>query len=150
MEINPKGIMNIGLRGPTSLRRAKNADKAGFSSEISEDSAAVSIETSSPLQSPHALAGVDALFFAVESHKSPEEQEVMRAESLLNRLDNIRVGILLGEIPQNVLLELSDLSSKPIAQIDNPQLQEIIQEIETRAKVELAKLDRLKVSPQPL
>jgi Class II flagellar assembly regulator len=102
------------------------------------------------LQSPHALAGVDALFFAVESHKSPEEQEVMRAESLLNRLDNIRVGILLGEIPQNVLLELSDLSSKPIAQIDNPQLQEIIQEIETRAKVELAKLDRLKVSPQPL
>ena len=51
-------------------------------------------------------------------------------------------GLLLGTIPMSKLEQLAQLIRAKREQIDDPKLLEILDEIELRAAVELAKLSR--------
>jgi len=66
--------------------------------------------------------------------------EINRAEDLLDQLDRIRVGILTGGISgatlQNIVTRLARRRSDGV----EPRLAALIDEIELRARVELAKL----------
>ncbi|MEL0106268.1 MAG: flagellar assembly protein FliX [Rhodospirillales bacterium] len=61
---------------------------------------------------------------------------------LLDRLDEIREGLLIGAIPKDQLVELAQAMRQKRRQSDDPQLNQIIDEIELRAEVEIAKLTR--------
>lgn len=66
--------------------------------------------------------------------------EIDRAEDLLDQLDRIRVGILTGSMSgatlQNIVQRLSQRRTEGV----EPRLAALIDEIELRARVELAKL----------
>jgi hypothetical protein len=61
---------------------------------------------------------------------------------MLDHLEEIRLGLLLGTIPMAKLEQLGQLVRAKRDQINDPQLLAILDEIELRAAVELAKLSR--------
>jgi hypothetical protein len=63
-------------------------------------------------------------------------------DDLLNRLNELRVAILLGAVPKDRLAELAHRLRQKRQQSDDPKLNAIIDEIELRAEVEVAKLTR--------
>lgn len=138
------------IEGPNKTSSTKGVSKAGkksgvsgaeFSSLISsadeaEETAGVAI--SSP------IGALGALLAVQEDGRrgSPEanERAKKRASSLLDKLDSIKMGILRGELPRETLEEISQIiSTQRDADID-PQLAAILDEIDLRAQVELAKL----------
>ena len=63
----------------------------------------------------------------------------LRAEEALKKLDKIRLGLLAGVLPRSELVSLSEVVSQQKESIDDPVLSELLDEIDLRAKVELAK-----------
>jgi hypothetical protein len=69
------------------------------------------------------------------------ERVAQRGFDMLEILDQVRVGLLAGAIPRERLLALLTMvRSRSVATADDPRLQSLIEEIELRASVELAKL----------
>ena len=64
----------------------------------------------------------------------------MRAEDMLDHLDDIRLGLLMGAIPISKLTSLVQVVKDQRDQVDDPRLASVLDEIEVRAAVELAKL----------
>jgi hypothetical protein len=65
-----------------------------------------------------------------------------RGNMMLDQLEEIRLGLLMGTIPMAKLEALAQLVRAKREQIDDPKLVAILDEIELRAAVELAKLSR--------
>jgi len=61
---------------------------------------------------------------------------------LLNRLEQIRLGLLVGRISKERLQEMARRLREKRQTSDDPRLEELIKEIELRAEVEIAKLTR--------
>ena len=59
---------------------------------------------------------------------------------MLNHLEEIRDALLKGEIEKEKLIEISRLVKQKDLESNDEKLQEIMQEIELRVEVELAKL----------
>lgn len=98
-------------------------------------------------ESVSAVSGLDSLLAmqSVDPEAGRDEgrrRAVRRGEDLLSMLDEIRHGLLLGHIPKDRLTELArTVRSKREAGVD-PEVGAILDEIELRAEVELAKLTR--------
>jgi hypothetical protein len=65
-----------------------------------------------------------------------------RGERLLARLEELRDGLLMGRMAPDTVRRLADEVDQARAEIDDPGLTDILDEIELRAQVELAKLRR--------
>ena len=63
-------------------------------------------------------------------------------EGVLDRLDQIRHGLLVGAISKNELAELARTLRAGRQRSDDARLNDIIDEVELRAEVEIAKLTR--------
>lgn len=89
-----------------------------------------------------ALAGLEALFALQEvpDATAGRKRALARGHKLLDRLDDLRLGLLLGHIARDKLAELARLAREGSQEVDDPTLREILSEIELRAEVELAKL----------
>jgi len=64
-----------------------------------------------------------------------------RANLILDKLEDIRMGLLMGQIPKSNLEELSKILILARENSIDANLLEIIEDIELRAKIELAKLE---------
>ncbi|TNE29076.1 MAG: flagellar assembly protein FliX, partial [Alphaproteobacteria bacterium] len=76
------------------------------------------------------------------SGKSPEQQAKEQADTLLLQLETLRLGLLSGSLPVKVLHNLAASLKKQRPQVSDPQLLEILDEIDLRAQVELAKYEQ--------
>lgn len=65
-----------------------------------------------------------------------------RGMKMLDFLEEIRVGLLTGAVSKDRLEQLAQIVRVKREQIDDPKLTAILDEIELRAAVELAKLSR--------
>ena len=88
-----------------------------------------------------AAAPIDPLFAARDATDRSGSRARKRGEDILDRLEEIRVGLLTGSIPRERLQALDQLVQEHREQVMDPRLTEILDEIELRARVELAKLD---------
>ncbi len=77
-----------------------------------------------------------------EEEKEIKKQLVKRGSSLLQKLEEIRDGLLFGEISKERLIEISRFVKDKKFRTEDARLQEIIEEIELRVEVEIAKLTR--------
>jgi hypothetical protein len=66
---------------------------------------------------------------------------IRRGDVLLDRLEDLRLGILAGVVPRDRLEELARLARTARDAVDDPRLAAILDEIDLRAAVELAKLE---------
>ena len=67
---------------------------------------------------------------------------VAHGEALLGLLDEVRDGLLSGGIPRGTLNRLADAVGRRHENFADPRLQGVLDEIELRARVELAKLEQ--------
>ena len=136
------------IEGPNPLRSGairrtrsgKPADDAGFANAMDEtagaDSSPSGVSGAGPIQSVDSLLALQASDDAGARHG----QAMARGEALLDRLDALRIDILQGRIPAPRLQELAQLVRVRRAAVDDPKLAEVLDEIELRTEVELAKL----------
>lgn len=71
---------------------------------------------------------------------SANRQARRRGEDLLDRLEELRLAILLGTLSRGTLERLSAMLAIRQDSVNDPRLAEVLAEIELRAAVELAKL----------
>ena len=91
-----------------------------------------------------ALAPVDALLALQEVSDDPggRNRGQRHGEELLNHLDDLHLGLLSGRMSLDALERLSAMVAAKRGQVEDARLAQILDEIETRAAVELAKLGR--------
>ncbi|MFN8924872.1 MAG: flagellar assembly protein FliX, partial [Rhodospirillales bacterium] len=80
---------------------------------------------------------------SVEDATQRSRRSRTRADALLDRLDEIRAALLSGILPRETLSTLADLIGSARDEVDDPGLRAILDEVDLRAQVELAKLDQL-------
>jgi hypothetical protein len=91
-----------------------------------------------------ALAPVDSLLALQEVSDDPGGRNRGRrhGEALLERLDDLHLGLLSGRMSLDALERLSVMVAAKRDTVGDPRLSQILDEIEVRAAVELAKLGR--------
>lgn len=86
----------------------------------------------------------DAIFAAQmvsgEEEREKRRQMLRRGDTLLEKLEEIRDGLLLGYISKDKLIEISRYVKETKINTADEKLAELIGEIELRVEVELAKL----------
>lgn len=139
-------ISRVGTSGGSSKSRRKGKASAsdGVFAEHLRDAAAATeaagLSETTPVQ---AAEGVLAVQEVPDSTDGRSRGLTMRyGEDVLDRLDEIRDGLLAGTIPKENLAELARTMRAKRQRSDDPRLNEIIDEVELRAAVEIAKLTR--------
>lgn len=138
MKIDPTGPVGT---APTQRRgRTSSARPGEFAKHVPGEASA----STTPIAGNAPVGAVDAILALQEVEDSTSEeanaQARARGEMLLARLDEIRHGLLTGRIPRHTLDELARTVRAKRAQVKSPKLAEVLDEIELRAEVELAKL----------
>ncbi len=122
--------------------KKKGAGKgADFATELDEAAA----DKTSAVSGTGPLAAVDALLSVQEVTDSTKGRTrgAVRAQFMIDGLDEIRQGLLIGAIPKSKLAALVEVVREERDQADDAKLSALLDEIELRAAVELAKLDQL-------
>jgi hypothetical protein len=127
---------------PTAARRGERARDPGgasFAEALTEGA------TPAPAAGTASLAGVGSLLSLqeVDDPAQRRREGFARGGRLLDRLDEIRQGLLAGIISQPALTQLRQELKQTRAATLDPRLDDILAEIDLRAAVELAKLETL-------
>src|SRR5262245_40422631 len=139
MKIDPTQVR------PTTTRRtgaAQPTSGSGFAAALHEESAAANGHGA--VGGSVSLSGVSTILALQGAPDSTErrarQRAVQRGDAMLDELEQIRLGLLLGAVPRGRLEQLAQLVRARREQVDDPRLTAILDEIELRAAVELAKL----------
>jgi hypothetical protein len=124
----------------TAVRR--DGDKA----EASADKFASALDDSDRPAPAAQSQSVSALEGLLSIQEIPDaligrRRAIRRGDVLLDRLEDLRLGLLAGVVPRERLEELVRLARTAREAVDDPRLAAILDEIDLRAAVELAKLD---------
>lgn len=135
--------MKISGTGPVTTTPAKRRDQASRSG----GAFAGQLKGNSPVQEvapPADVTSVSTLLSAQEVGDPLEERRraIQRGEDLLDRLDELQHGLLIGAYPAEKLGNLLVMVQQQQNRITDPRLREILGDIEVRAAVELAKLGK--------
>ncbi|PWC86500.1 flagellar assembly protein FliX [Azospirillum sp. TSH100] len=131
------------IRGSGSVRRtgkAEGSSGAAFSKQLVGE--AGSAHGVSGTAATAGVAGVLAVqeVDVTDDATARASRGKMRAEEMLDRLEEIQHGLLSGTLSMQKLVDLAKVVQTRRAQVDDPNLAEILDEIDLRAQVELAKL----------
>ncbi|MDE2488712.1 MAG: flagellar assembly protein FliX [Alphaproteobacteria bacterium] len=133
------GTGGVGQAGGSRQARAAGGD--GF--RLPDASETGSAAQTGAVATPAAVMGVDALL-TLQDIGGPMERRrraVGRGGRLLDVLDGLRVALLSGELSTADLQRLQRTLTEQRPATDDPRLEALLDEIETRAAVELAKLE---------
>jgi hypothetical protein len=137
-------IENTGPLRPRNLRRSSRAGEGAGGDFVSrlegeEDSRVGELPSLSP------LTALDNLFVLQEisDEEALQRKAYKRADSILNRLEELRLALLEGRLSHGTITQLQSLVQGEQKKVNHPQVAEILAEIELRARVELAKLEKM-------
>ena len=119
--------------------QSKTGSGANFASELSSSRPPA---TAAPPGAAGSIDGILALQEVDEDGRG-SRQERERGEDILDRLDEIRHGLLTGQVNPQTLETLLTQVRQQRQSFTDPRLTEILEEIELRAAVELAKLGQM-------
>ena len=135
------------VQGPGRSQAASKAGKAGkTASSEGNFSDLVSGETldSGATTATQSIAHVDALL-AIQGAEDPTERAsrgraYRRSSTILDGLENIRMAMLSGNMTVGHMVDIADVVAAHREKIVDPALTAIMDEIDLRAQVELAKM----------
>jgi len=140
-----------GVRGGSSVRRTGKSGGTSRSDFAKQVSAGDEDEAST--RGVGATAGLSGVMGVLAIQEVDEVDDAAkrasrgkkRAQEMLDKLDEIRLGLLSGELTADRVVELARTVQSRRVEVDDPKLAEILDAIDLRAQVELAKLtpDRL-------
>ena len=139
-------VSGIGTTAGTSQARktakTEKSSSGGFAEKLAEtlDTA----DEAASVDAPAAVGGIDALLAtqAVGDALDGEQRQrlIKYGDDILDKLDEIRHGLLMGTISKEKLIYLAQMVRSRRDSAVDPRLAHILDEIELRAEVELAKL----------
>jgi hypothetical protein len=132
-----KNVTSVGHL-QSSPKVGKNERKKGTTFNVGGSH----LSSSSFVQSTLSTTTVDALFLLLDKNDTPQRKILNRGNLILDYLEKIRLGLVMGEIGYESLSNLNQILQKHIPEEMDSKLQELMREIETRAQVELAKLEK--------
>ena len=131
-------VSSIGTTPSRRSERGSGSKSSSFSKALSGGQG----PAPSSVSGGGALGPVDALLALQEVANEPNRRALARrrAEELLDHLEELRLALLDGRLPRAMLERLTVMVARKREQIDDPRLAQVLDEIELRAAVELAKL----------
>jgi len=127
-----------------SKRKSKTTGKGGAFAETLKEAVGAA-EATDPVETTPAPS-VDSVLALQEVPDATDERSRGRArqygEKLLEQLEALRLDLLAGVVPKDQLATLARTMRAERRKTDDPRLNDIIDEIELRAEVEIAKLTR--------
>ena len=133
-----------GTGGPSPAsgsRTARSGGGEGF--RIPGPAAATPLAVVSSASGVSGVMGVGALLALqdVETATERRRRSVNRAGRLLDELDGLKIALLGGDLDPGQLDRLTRAIREQRSATEDPKLEALLDEIETRAAVELAKLE---------
>lgn len=135
------------VRGPGSTQGPSKAKKASESPATDGSFGAMltgGTEQAATTTSTQSIAQVDALL-AIQGAEDPtqgasKKRMRHRANTILNALDKLRDSLLGGTLTVGDMIDVADVVASHREKITDPGLTSIMDEIDLRAQVELAKM----------
>lgn len=132
------------IKGPgrvetSAIKRKTATSAAGGGFSVAPESHA------SIVAGPGPIAALDSILMlqGMEDSTQGRSKGLAHGEQLLDLLDSVRDGLLAGGIPRATLNKLAVAVTRRHEAFSDPRLQEVLDQIELRAHVELAKLEAL-------
>lgn len=127
--------------GSASIKKRANVTGSAFETYLDASSAESVSETGSG--TPVAVTSLDTMLSIQQltEEEARRKKVVGKAHEALNQLEKLRHSLLMGQIPAYVLRNLSNILAEHRERLVDPRLNEVIDDIELRAAVELAKLE---------
>ena len=104
-------------------------------------------EAASAASGPTATQSLTALsnFLAIQEtsdQDSDRRRAILQGNTLLDELTDLQIGLVQGWLPKETLERVTRLLDRPRPAIDDPTINQALNDIEVRAAVELAKLEQ--------
>ncbi len=121
------------------VRRAGARQGASFSDTLKQ------VESTAVASAATSVTPVSAVMAVqeVEDDANGQAQAMQRGEEMLDRLDELRLGLIEGRLAPDRIEALLKLVQDRRETVQDVRLKEILDDIDLRAQVELAKLGRL-------
>jgi len=134
------------IQGTNRAGSAKSVRRSG--GRGADESKSFSVETAgqsndaAAVSAPVSLTAVDSLLALQEVGDGTQgkKKAVKRASDILDLLEEIRLGLIMGSVPLTKLNNLIQMVESRRDGFTDPALAALIDEIELRARVEIAKL----------
>ena len=127
--------------------RGRKAEKTGMADADGNFRSHIDIGQTAEAKTPTGAAPLAALgnLLAIQEVPDPttdRKRAVLHGETLLDELKELQIGLVQGWVSEDVLRSLAHMLDRPRPGIDDPELNGVLDDIELRAAVELAKLER--------
>ncbi len=138
MKINrPKGA------GATSGPKKSSSSQTSGDADFSQFVTGGASESASTAQT-QSIAQLDVLLAVQETEdptkKAAKKRAQLRSDSILDKLEQIRIKMLTGDLTVGHLIDVADVVASHREKIDDPKLTSIMDEVDLRAQVEIAKM----------
>lgn len=138
MEIKSTGRVESGSVRRAAAKGASTGDSAFKISDSGEQPRASAIAAPGPLAAVQTILTLQN----IDDSGDGRSKGMLYGEQLLDLLDHVRDGLLAGGIPRMTLNRLATAVGHRHDNFSDPKLQGVLDEIELRARVELAKLEQ--------
>jgi hypothetical protein len=123
----------------TKKSSSKSSDGADFSQYV-QGGASETASTSAT----QSIASLDALLAAQEvedpTQKAAKKRAYIRSDTILDKLEQVRIKMLCGNLTVGHMIDVADVVASHRDKIDDPKLTALMDEIDLRAQVEIAKM----------
>jgi Class II flagellar assembly regulator len=141
LEINRTRIETSAVK--RADRTTRSGGKGFATIELGEASASTGLTGGGPIAAVETLLALQG----IEDTPDQRSRGIAHADDLLHLLDEVRDGLLSGGIPRRTLSRMAHAIAKRRESFADEKLQSVLDEIDLRARVELAKLE---MSDRPL
>lgn len=125
------------------VRKAGSVAAPGFAEALAAAEGVGGVESVESVSHVGAVGGVGSLLGAqeVDEREARRRKAVKQGRFTLEVLERLRDALLMGTLPITTIAQLEKLVAEQRDETTDPTLRQILAEIETRAAVELAKLE---------
>lgn len=144
MKINSTG--NVRSSSAKATNKAGKAGGGSFAKHLgSSDDPASAVSPMAPTQSVDAVVALQGVGDATSGPANSRARQW--GFDTLDQLEQIRTDLLFGAIPKERLINLARMVSERRQRADDPGLNELLNDIELRVRVEIAKYEPRRTSP---
>lgn len=123
----------------STQRKSRVSGDSSFGDMLAEEAGA-----SRGASAAHSIAHIDALLAAQETEdpteRAAKKRMHMRATAILDELESMRVALLTGTLTVGHVIDIADVVAQHREKIMDPRMTAILDEIDLRAQIELAKM----------
>ena len=135
------------IEGPSKTQKSSKSGKAAKTGKADGAFGAMVADaagSAAPAAAAQSIAKVDALL-SVQGVETATERGAKRrmrdrGEKVLRQLDHLRLAILTGNLTLGQVIDVADVVASHRENIDDPEMTAILDEIDLRAQIEIAKM----------